>query len=60
VSAVKIAHPTEQEEWTNNVQPILPPEYEVLGEITLAEKVSLLRRAKAVLFRSTGPSPSGS
>ena len=25
VSAVKIAHPTEQEEWTNNVQPILPP-----------------------------------
>jgi glycosyltransferase involved in cell wall biosynthesis len=59
VSAVKIAHPTEQEEWTNNVQPILPPEYEVLGEITLAEKVSLLRRAKAVLFPIDWPEPFG-
>ena len=59
VSAVKIAHPTEQEEWTNNVQPILPPESEVLGEITLAEKVSLLRRAKAVLFPIDWPEPFG-
>ena len=59
VSAVKIAHPTEQEEWTNNVQPILPPEYEVLGEITLSEKVSLLRRAKAVLFPIDWPEPFG-
>ena len=33
VSAVKIAHPTEQEEWTNNIQPILPSDSEVLGEI---------------------------
>jgi glycosyltransferase involved in cell wall biosynthesis len=52
VSAVKIAHPTEQEEWTNNVQPIL-------GEITLSEKVSLLRRAKAVLFPIDWPEPFG-
>jgi len=59
VSAVKIAHPTEQEEWTNNVQPILPPESEVLGEITLEEKVSLLRRAKAVLFPIDWPEPFG-
>jgi hypothetical protein len=33
---------------------------EVLGEITLEEKVSLLRRAKAVLFPIDWPSRSGS
>ncbi|HET9250425.1 MAG TPA: glycosyltransferase family 4 protein [Actinomycetota bacterium] len=59
VSAVKIAHPTEQEEWANRIQPILPPGFEVLGEITLAEKVSLLRRAKAVLFPIDWAEPFG-
>jgi glycosyltransferase involved in cell wall biosynthesis len=59
VSAVKIAHPTEQEEWTNRIQPILPPGFEVLGEISLAEKVSLLRRAKAVLFPIDWAEPFG-
>jgi glycosyltransferase involved in cell wall biosynthesis len=59
VSAVKIAHPTEQEEWTNNIQPILPSDSEVLGEITLEEKVSLLRRAKAVLFPIDWAEPFG-
>jgi hypothetical protein len=59
VSAVKISHPTEQEEWKNNVEPILPSDFEVLGEITLEEKVSLLRRAKAVLFPIDWPEPFG-
>jgi glycosyltransferase involved in cell wall biosynthesis len=59
VSAVKIAHPTEQQEWTNVIQPILPSDFEVLGEITLEEKVSLLRRAKAVLFPIDWPEPFG-
>jgi len=59
VSAVKISHPTEQEEWKNNVEPVLPSDFEVLGEITLEEKVSLLRRAKAVLFPIDWPEPFG-
>jgi hypothetical protein len=59
VSAVKISHPTEQEEWKNNVEPILPSDFEVLGEITLEEKVSLLRRAKAVLFPIDWAEPFG-
>jgi hypothetical protein len=59
VSAVKIAHPTEEEEWETNVKPVLPPEFEVLGEITQDEKVDLLRRAKAVLFPIDWPEPFG-
>jgi len=59
VSAVKIAHPTEQEEWERNIQPMIPDEFEVLGEITLQEKVDLLRRAKAVLFPIDWDEPFG-
>ena len=59
VSAVKIAHPTEQEEWETNVQPVLPSDFEVLGEISQEEKVDLLRRAKAVLFPIDWPEPFG-
>ena len=58
-ASVKIAHPTEQEEWTKNIQPILPSDSEILGEITLEEKVSLLRRAKAVLFPIDWAEPFG-
>jgi glycosyltransferase involved in cell wall biosynthesis len=59
VSAVKIAHPREQQEWERNVQPILPADAEVHGEITHEEKVSLLQRAKAVLFPIDWPEPFG-
>jgi glycosyltransferase involved in cell wall biosynthesis len=59
VSAVKIAHPREREEWEHNVKPILPPDAEVLGEITHEKKVSLLQRAKAVLFPIDWPEPFG-
>jgi glycosyltransferase involved in cell wall biosynthesis len=59
VSAVKIAHPTEHEEWETNIRPALPADWEVLGEITHDEKVDLLRRAKAVLFPIDWPEPFG-
>jgi glycosyltransferase involved in cell wall biosynthesis len=59
VSAVKIAHPTEEEEWETNVKPVLPADFEVMGEITHDEKVDLLRRAKAVLFPIDWPEPFG-
>ncbi len=59
VSAVKIAHPTEVEEWETNIRPNIPPAFEVMGEITFQEKVDLLRRAKAVLFPIDWPEPFG-
>jgi glycosyltransferase involved in cell wall biosynthesis len=59
VSAVKIAHPTEEEEWEQRVKPILPSDFEVLGEITQVEKIDLLQRAKAVLFPIDWPEPFG-
>jgi glycosyltransferase involved in cell wall biosynthesis len=33
ISAVKIAHPTEEEEWEQRIKPALPEDAEVLGEI---------------------------
>jgi glycosyltransferase involved in cell wall biosynthesis len=59
VSAVKIAHPTEREEWETHVRPAMPPDFEVLGEITQDQKNDLLRRAKAVLFPIDWPEPFG-
>jgi len=59
VSAVKIAHWTEEEEWEQRIKPALPSDSEVMGEITQEEKVDLLRRAKAVLFPIDWPEPFG-
>lgn len=59
VSAVKIAEPDEHYEWKERVKPILPPDFDVLGEITHDEKVDLLRRAKALLFPIDWPEPFG-
>jgi glycosyltransferase involved in cell wall biosynthesis len=59
VSAVKIVHPIEVEEWETNIEPTIPADFEVLGEITLEEKVDLLRRAKAVLFPIDWDEPFG-
>jgi glycosyltransferase involved in cell wall biosynthesis len=59
VSAVKIAHETEEQEWETNIEPILPADFEVLGEITQEHKVDLLRRAKAVLFPIDWQEPFG-
>jgi glycosyltransferase involved in cell wall biosynthesis len=59
VSAVKIAHATEEEEWETNIKPVLPSDFEVMGEIEQEHKVDLLRRAKAVLFPIDWPEPFG-
>ncbi len=59
VSAVKIAHPTEEEEWEKNIKPILPADFEVMGEISQEDKLDLLRRAKAVLFPIDWAEPFG-
>ncbi|HEX6230988.1 MAG TPA: glycosyltransferase family 4 protein [Actinomycetota bacterium] len=59
VSAVKIAHPLEEEEWETRVKPALPSDFEVMGEITQEEKAGLLRRAKAVLFPIDWQEPFG-
>jgi glycosyltransferase involved in cell wall biosynthesis len=50
VLAVKVAHEEEERHWNDEVLPAMPDDATVLGEITLAEKVDLLSRAKAVLF----------
>jgi glycosyltransferase involved in cell wall biosynthesis len=50
VLAVKVAHEEEERHWNDEVLPAMADDATVLGEITLAEKVDLLSRAKAVLF----------
>jgi glycosyltransferase involved in cell wall biosynthesis len=59
VSAVKIADPAEEKEWETNIKPIIPPDFEVLGEIAHDHKADLLGRAKAVLFPIDWPEPFG-
>ncbi len=59
VSAVKIAHWTEEEEWEQHIKPALPSDFEVMGEISQEEKLDLLRRSKAVLFPIDWPEPFG-
>jgi hypothetical protein len=59
ISAVKISHPTEIEEWEGQIRPILPEGSEVLGEIGHEEKASLLAHAQAVLFPIDWDEPFG-
>ncbi len=59
ISAVKIAHPTEQLEWEHHIRPILPPGSEVLGEISAERKAELLANAQAVLFPIDWDEPFG-
>ena len=59
ISAVKIAHPTEQEEWERHIRPILPEGSEVLGEISAEHKADLLAHALAVLFPIDWDEPFG-
>jgi glycosyltransferase involved in cell wall biosynthesis len=59
ISAVKIAHPTEEEEWETHIKPILPDGAEILGEIPHEEKSRLLAHAKAVLFPIDWDEPFG-
>jgi len=59
ISAVKIAHPTEEEEWEQHVKPALPDDAEVLGEIPPDVKSSLIANARAVLFPIDWDEPFG-
>lgn len=59
ISAVKIAHPTEEEEWQTYIKPMLPEGSEVLGEIPHEQKASLLAHARAVLFPIDWDEPFG-
>jgi glycosyltransferase involved in cell wall biosynthesis len=59
VVAVKVAHEEEERHWHDEVLPAMPEDATVLGEITLAEKVDLLSRAKAVLFPIDWDEPFG-
>ena len=59
VLAVKVAHEEEERHWNDDVLPALPPDATVLGEISLADKVDLLSRAKAVLFPIDWDEPFG-
>jgi glycosyltransferase involved in cell wall biosynthesis len=59
VMAVKIASPPEVEHWDREVRPRLTAETEVLPEISHAEKVDLLARARAVLFPIDWDEPFG-
>jgi glycosyltransferase involved in cell wall biosynthesis len=59
ISAVKIAHHTEQEEWEQRIEPILPEGSEVLGEISPERKAELLAHAQAVLFPIDWEEPFG-
>jgi glycosyltransferase involved in cell wall biosynthesis len=59
VLALKLAHEEEIRHWEDDVRPQLGPDTEVLGEITLQEKVDLLSRASAVLFPIDWDEPFG-
>jgi glycosyltransferase involved in cell wall biosynthesis len=59
ISAVKIAHPTEEEEWEERIKPALPDDAEVLGEIPHEAKAGLIARARAVLFPIDWDEPFG-
>jgi len=59
ISAVKIAHPSEEEEWETRVKPSLPDGSEVLGEIPREVKAGLVANAKAVLFPIDWDEPFG-
>ena len=59
ISAVKIAHQTEEEEWERRIKPALPDDAEVLGEISHEVKAGLLASARAVLFPIDWDEPFG-
>jgi len=59
VVAVKVAHEDEERHWNEDVLPAMPANATVLGEVTNAEKLDLLSRAKAVLFPIDWDEPFG-
>ncbi|HXF58147.1 MAG TPA: glycosyltransferase family 4 protein [Actinomycetota bacterium] len=59
VLAVKVADRVEEEHWARDVVPNLPEGTQVLGEVSLEEKLDLLSRARAVLFPIDWDEPFG-
>jgi glycosyltransferase involved in cell wall biosynthesis len=59
VLAVKVAHPTEEQHWEQEVVPQLSAGTQVFGEISIEEKIDLLARARAVLFPIDWDEPFG-
>jgi glycosyltransferase involved in cell wall biosynthesis len=59
VLALKIAEPGERTHWEEEVEPELPADATVLGEIAFEEKLDLLSRARAVLFPIDWDEPFG-
>jgi glycosyltransferase involved in cell wall biosynthesis len=59
VLVVKIAEPGERKHWDEVVEPELPEDATVLGEIGFDEKLDLLSRARAVLFPIDWDEPFG-
>jgi glycosyltransferase involved in cell wall biosynthesis len=59
VCALKISEPRERVYWEQEVQPLLPEDATVLGEIEHDEKADLLSRAQAVLFPIDWDEPFG-
>jgi glycosyltransferase involved in cell wall biosynthesis len=59
ISAVKIAHETEEEEWEQRIRPALADDAEVLNEVPHDLKAELLANARAVLFPIDWDEPFG-
>jgi glycosyltransferase involved in cell wall biosynthesis len=59
ISAVKIAHATEEEEWEQRIQPALADDAQVLNEVPHDLKAELLANARAVLFPIDWDEPFG-
>lgn len=57
--AVKMAEPPEKEFFHREVEPLLGPNVELIGEIGFAEKVSLYSRARCTLMPIQWPEPFG-
>jgi glycosyltransferase involved in cell wall biosynthesis len=59
ISAVKIAHESEEEEWEQRIRPALADDAEVLNEVPHDLKAELLANARAVLFPIDWDEPFG-
>lgn len=59
VIAVKVAAEDERRHWEDEVLPLMPADATILGEISIAEKLDLLSRARAVLFPIDWDEPFG-
>lgn len=59
VVATKMTEPMEIEHFEKDVKPLIGPNTELMGELTLEEKADIIKRAKATLFPIQWPEPFG-